>query len=293
MKRNTLPFFCFLAFILFFAPLSFAQNTNLSGESLAPKSTVNWARDNYVAPQENAALEQADQNDIDPNGPWMICEIKVDGLKNIRKKTVTKNISAKQGHLYERSYIQDDVASLMALGNFEDIQIDISAKEGSRVNKDDEEDANTYPCHSLTLFVKEKPILEKILYKGRKRLSKSAITSAMALKVKDPYSQSKMEADIPKIVDAYAQKGYINAKVSYSEDFDPDQNTVIITLTIEEGTRTKVKEVLVEGAEKLNQKKFIKQTKNRAGKVYKEQMLPKTNIKQLYMPETRAFTILK
>ncbi|MBR4508058.1 MAG: hypothetical protein IKP23_01100, partial [Elusimicrobiaceae bacterium] len=173
MKRKLYPIFYCLISTMLFSPLAFAQGTKLSGDSLAPKTSVNWARDNYVAPKEEQPAQNNDQADIDPNGPWMICEIKVDGLKNIRKRTITKNISAKVGHLYEKSSISDDVASLMALGNFDDIEIDISSKEGSRINKDDEEDAKTYPCHAITLIVKEKPILEKILYNGRKALSKT------------------------------------------------------------------------------------------------------------------------
>lgn len=289
MKRKLYPFFYCLTFTTLFTSFAFAQTTNLSSESLAPKSSINWARDNYVAPQENKTNTTEEETDIDPNGPWMICDIKVDGLKNIRKKTITKNISAKIGHLYEKSSVQDDTASLMALGNFDDIKIDISSKEGSRVNKADEEDAQTYPCHTITLIVKEKPILEKILYEGRKKLSKTTITGAMALKVKDPYSQAKMEADIPKIIDAYAQRGYINAKVAYKDKFDPEQNTVIITLIINEGTRTKVKDVIIEGSEKLNQKKFLKQTKNRAGKVYKEQLLPQDQYKATLYARNEGF----
>ncbi len=289
MKRNLIKFFYCLTIVSLFTPFAFAQNTNLSGESLAPKSSINWARDNYVAPTEDKTASAQEGSDIDPNGPWMICEIKTEGLKNIRKKTITKNISAKVGHLYEKSAIQDDVASLMALGNFDDIEIDISPKEGSRVNKADDEDANTYPCHAITLIVKEKPILDKILYKGRKKLSKSTITGSMALKVKDPYSTSKMEADIPKIIDAYAQRGYINAKVSYEENFDPEENIVVITLIIDEGTKTKVKDVIIEGADKLNQKKFLKQTKNRTGKVYKEQLLPQDQYKATLYARNEGF----
>ena len=116
MKRTLYPIFYCLSFIIIFTPFAFAQGSKLSSDSLAPKTTVNWARDNYVAPKEEQNSPTTDQTDIDPNGPWMICEIKVDGLKNIRKKTITKNISAKIGHLYEKSSIQDDNAS--GLGGF-------------------------------------------------------------------------------------------------------------------------------------------------------------------------------
>ena len=42
-----------------------------------------------------------------------------------------------------------------------------------------------------------------------------------------------------------AQRGYINAKVSYEENFDPEENIVVITLIIDEGTKTKVKDVII------------------------------------------------
>ncbi|MBQ6223599.1 MAG: hypothetical protein IJJ58_00310, partial [Campylobacter sp.] len=118
MKRKLFPIFYSLTFTMLFSSLAFAQGTNLSNESLAPKNSVNWARDNYVAPKEDDTSTK-EHSDIDPNGPWMICDIKVDGLKNIRKKTITKNITAQIGHLYEKSSVQDDTASLMALGNFD------------------------------------------------------------------------------------------------------------------------------------------------------------------------------
>ena len=55
-----------------------------------------------------ARAEEAAE-ELDPNGPWMICNISVDGLKNIRKRTVTKAAHAKKGELYERMTITEDV----------------------------------------------------------------------------------------------------------------------------------------------------------------------------------------
>ena len=45
-----------------------------------------------------ARAEDADTQELDPNGPWMICSIEADGLKNIRKKTITKTGHAKKGN---------------------------------------------------------------------------------------------------------------------------------------------------------------------------------------------------
>ena len=82
------------------------------------------------------AEEAAQPQEVDPNGPWMICEVGVSGLKNIRKKTVTKAAHAKKGELYERFTISEDIHDISALGNFDQVEIDISPMPGTRTEKD-------------------------------------------------------------------------------------------------------------------------------------------------------------
>lgn len=218
-----------------------------------------------------ASPKDAFAQDFNPEGPWMICDIEAKGLKNIRKKTVTKNISAKEGRLYEKNAIQDDVSSLMALGNFNKVDMDMSVMAGFRKNKEDKQDSQSYQCHRLTVIAEELPIFDNISYKGRKALSKGTITGAMSLKVKDPFSEIKLESDMEKIKAAYSERGYTAAKVSYEISENKEESTVEVTLVLEEGNRARVKEVIVEGLDKVNQKKFLKQMSNRKGKVYKEQ----------------------
>lgn len=266
-------FFVFLTVSLNSAPFDLDPSIN--------KSSLNFTRDNYVEPQQEEPSATTDDpaHDIDPMGPWMICEITAEGLTNINKRTLTKNIAAKDGHLYYKNSIQDDVTALMALGNFENIDVDISLTDGTKKNKEDKADKEAYQCHKLTLMVKEKPIFTKITYKNRKALSKSAIQSAMALKINDPFSKSKLQDDMAKIQSAYTEKGYTNTKATFETEFDPEKNTIKATIILEEGKRTRVKEVVVEGLEKIENKAFFKQLSNRAGKVYKVQKMPEDNYK--------------
>jgi outer membrane protein insertion porin family len=268
----------FLGIFLAMAATAAAQNIDLNQQFR--KSTINFTRDNYAgddALKEEPASKTSE--DADPQGPWMICDIKAEGLHNINKRTVNKNISAKEGVLYHRSSIHDDVASLTGLGNFDSVQIDISLTGGARKNKEDKTDAALHPCHRLTVIVEERPLLEKIIYEGRKRLSKSAIQNAMSLKVKDPYSELKLSSDMAKIQAAYAEKGYINAQASYKTVTDQKTNTVTATIILDEGQRTRVKEVLVEGLSEVPVKKFVKKLANRPGKIYKTQKMPEDNYK--------------
>ena len=133
--------------IVFALLLAFNGTLNAASldlDTLPASNKANFTQENYTAPVEQeqpAALPQETAKDdahadVDPNGPWMLCDIQADGLKNIRKKTVLKNISAKEGRLYPKSSIQEDVSSLMALGNFDNAEVDLSAMDGTKKNKE-------------------------------------------------------------------------------------------------------------------------------------------------------------
>ena len=226
--------------------------------------------------------------DIDPNGPWMICDIAVDGLKNISKRTVTKAAHSKKGELYERFSINEDVRDISALGNFNSVQIDISRSKGTR--KD--EQGEVYPCHRVTYIVEEKPIFDRITYEGRKKLSKSAITSAMTLKLKDPFNEAKLVGDLERIESKYAEKGYINAQVRYELIPDEKLKTVTVHFIIDEGPRVRVAAVNLNGITEdspLPPQKIIKKASNRPGKVLKPQNLQQDWVKMMLYGRNKGY----
>ena len=64
----------------------------------------------------------------------------------------------------ERFTISEDIHDISALGNFDQVEIDISPMSGTRREKDGREE---YPCHRITYLVKEKPIFDRLTYEGR------------------------------------------------------------------------------------------------------------------------------
>ena len=224
---------------------------------------------------------------MDPNGPWMICNVSVDGLKNIRKRTVTKNASAKKGEMYDRLQISEDIQSISALGNFDSVEIDITPVAGTRKSKEDNTEER---CHRLTYLVQEKPIFDHLSYEGRKHLGKSAITQAMTLKLKDPFNEVKLQADLDRIKAKYAEKGYINADVSYELTRNEKLGVVYVKLIIQEGDRVRVGAVNLEGAGELPAAKIIKKSSNRPGKVFKPQNLQRDWVKMMLYGRNKGYS---
>lgn len=223
-----------------------------------------------------------------PNGPWMICGIEVDGLKNIRKKTVTKAASAKKGVLYDRYQVSEDIQDVSALGNFDSVEVDISPMPGQRKEKNGSDEL--YPCHRITYLVAEKPIFDRLTYTGRKHLGKGAITQAMTLKIKDPFNEAKLQADLERIKAKYAEKGYVNADVQYRLTKDDSLGVVYVELIINEGDRVRVGSVTLNGAEELPADKILKKASNRPGKVFKPQNLQRDYVKMILYGRNKGYS---
>ncbi len=226
--------------------------------------------------------------EIDSYGPWMICDVAVDGLKNISKRTVTKASHSKKGELYERYTVNEDILDISSLGNFDSVQVDISRSKGTR----QDELGQAYPCHRITYIVEEKPIFDRITYQGRKKLGKSAITGAMTLKLKDPFNEGKLMGDMERIKAKYAEKGYISAQVNYEVIPDEKTNTVTVKLIIDEGPRVRVAALNLNGlsdSDVLPAKKIIKKASNRTGKVFKPQNLQRDWVKMTLYGRNEGF----
>lgn len=229
---------------------------------------------------------QAIEEEVDPNGPWMVCEVAVEGLRNISKRTVTKAGSAKKGTLYERYSVSEDINDISALGNFDKVEVDISRIKGT---KKDKQFFQPYPCHRLTYIVTEKPIFDRLTYQGRKHLGKGAITQAMTLKLKDPFNQAKLDADLARIQAKYAEKGYVNAQIKYELTRVEKENTVEVKLIIDEGPRTRVEAVNITGLHEIPLKKLLAKASNKPGKVYKPQNLQRDYVKMMLYGRNQGY----
>ena len=229
---------------------------------------------------------QAIEEEVDPNGPWMVCEVAVEGLRNISKRTVTKAGSAQKGTLYERYSVSEDINDISALGNFDKVEVDISRIKGT---KKDKQFFQPYPCHRLTYIVTEKPIFDRLTYQGRKHLGKGAITQAMTLKLKDPFNQAKLDADLARIQAKYAEKGYVNAQIKYELTRVEKENTVEVKLIIDEGPRTRVEAVNINGLHEIPLKKLLAKASNKPGKVYKPQNLQRDYVKMMLYGRNQGY----
>ncbi len=164
-----------------------------------------------------------------------IQEIRFEGLHNVSPSDLTGFTSQFTGKLYSDSLFKDMQSKLFALDYFKKFKAE--AEPGDKDKR----------SVIIIFSVEEKPVIDEILIKGNKNVSKSDILDAILLKKDDIFSKTKLRADEKAIHDLYIDKGYPEAAVSSSTEENDKKKLITVTFTIKEGSQTRVKKILFSG----------------------------------------------
>ncbi|MBI9098697.1 MAG: outer membrane protein assembly factor BamA [Spirochaetaceae bacterium] len=102
----------------------------------------------------------------------------------------------------------------------------------------------------LEFEVKEKPVISEIEFTGNSRIRRGELLDTILLKRGDMVNQTSINLDETAILDLYLEKGFLDALVKGEAQKDPEKNTSTLVYTIDEGTQTKINEILFIGNDK-------------------------------------------
>ncbi len=91
--------------------------------------------------------------------------------------------------------------------------------------------------------VKEKPVVNQIVYTGNNRIRKGELNDTILLTKGDLLNKSSIRMDAQAIKTLYLEKGYVDAEVNSSIEKDDEENTATVVFDIVEGTQTKIEEI--------------------------------------------------
>ncbi len=205
--------------------------------------------------------------------PWVIGDIKADGLKNTKLSTIRGAIKGRKGDLYDRPDLDKDIQSLLGLGLFERVGAEVSLLE-KPVPEHFRKAAGADRQVLLNFIVKEKPVIKKITFEGQKKLSRGTLSDLLTLKSKDPFDRTKLEEDHDKLVAKYREKGFLDAVIDYEVKADTKNANVDLVFKVAEGPKSRIELVEIGGVAAFKPKVLLKLMKNARKKVYVEKDLP-------------------
>ncbi len=172
--------------------------------------------------------------------PDTISEIRVIGNRRIPKETIVARMFTHQGDTYDPVSIERDFNSLWNTGYFEDLRIEREDSEKGII---------------LNVFVREKPTIRDIAYKGNNSISNSDILDRfkkekVGLSVESQYDPTKITRAETVIKELLAEHGHQFATVKTDVKTIPPAS-VNVTFNIKEGPVVKVGKISFVGNQHL------------------------------------------
>lgn len=158
-----------------------------------------------------------------------IRQINVVGAQRLEQITVISYTRLRVGDAYSAAAADQALKDLYATELFSNVAI-------------------RYDAGIVTIEVTENPIVNRIVLEGNKRVKNDKILPEIKLAPREIFTRSKVRADVARIIELYRRQGRYAATVD-PKRVDLDQNRVDVVFEIDEGPKSKVRQINIIGNE--------------------------------------------
>ncbi|MDO9370471.1 MAG: outer membrane protein assembly factor BamA [Sphingopyxis sp.] len=158
--------------------------------------------------------------------------ITVVGNQRLEAQTILSYLRLRVGQPYDRSVLDQALKDLAATELFKDFQI-------------------TDNSGALQIQVTENPVINRVILEGNKRLKEDKIRPEIKLAPRQIFTRSKVRADVARIIELYKRQGRFAATVE-PKMVSLDQNRVDVVFEINEGPKSKVRQINILGNDKFS-----------------------------------------
>ncbi|MSR02072.1 MAG: outer membrane protein assembly factor BamA [Gemmatimonadetes bacterium] len=178
-----------------------------------------------------------------PAAPPSVDSIAVEGNARLRAEEIISFTGIQLFQPFNYRSIQRAITALYATSQFDDVQVD-----GKEL------DTGGY---LLTIFVKERPVLQRWSVRGVEKLDESSVRKKVAVLEGRAIDRVAVARSMAAIDSLYKKKGYFAAEVSVEETTRDSANAVEVAFVVKEGGRVAISQVVIEGNEKFKDQAVI------------------------------------
>jgi len=182
------------------------------------------------APSQPVPTVPLQQNVPPTAAPQIVRSITVTGNQRLEPETILSYISLRPGEPFDRDRLDQALRELYATELFADAEI-VPSAEGD-----------------LTIQIRENPVINRIILEGNRRLKDDKILPEIRLSARQIFTRSRARADVARIIELYRRQGRFAARVE-PQIVQLDQNRVDVVFEIDEGPRSRVRQINIIGNE--------------------------------------------
>jgi outer membrane protein insertion porin family len=183
-------------------------------------------------------------------GRPVIGEIKIEGNRRIEPPAILNKMEMKPGTPFRQSALGKEIREIYSMGYFDDVQINTEETPDGKID--------------LHVILKERPSIRKLEVTGNSVFTKDEILDALTTKSFSVANQDKIRQDIGKLKRKYEGKGYYEPKIDYEvKEVSPSEAD--LTFKMDEGSKSFLTEIVLDGAKKLQPADIKKDLKDTVG----------------------------
>src|SRR5687767_13096177 len=209
-------------------------------QQTAPPQTTQPAS---TQPAQTPAVA-ATQPAVPPAPQRTIRSITVTGNQRLEPETVLSYTALRAGEPYDNERLDQALRDLLATELFADVRI-------SGVETGD-----------IIVQVQENPVINRIILEGNRRLKDDKIQPEIRLAPRQIFTRSRARADVARIIELYRRQGRYAARVE-PQIVELDQNRVDVVFEIDEGPKSKVRQINIIGNERFGDGQLISEMATR------------------------------
>ena len=203
-------------------------------------------------------VRTGDQITIDYNNPqeYIIGGITVSGINYIDQNVVimVSQLNIGEQILVPGEDISNAIENIWKQGLFTDVSIGVTSIQDNNI--------------FLDIELKERPRLSRFDFEGIKKSDATKLREKLSLIRGDVVTENLLFRAQTTIEDYYIDKGFLKPEVEITQKTDTVRsNSIILEFDIDRGQRTRIREVVIEGNEEINDrqiKRLMKNTRERS-----------------------------
>jgi len=177
-----------------------------------------------------------------------VVDVKVEGNQQATSNLILSVAGIRKGGSLTATVTQDALRRLYGLGFFENIEILADEVTGGL---------------SIIIKVTELPKLRNLVFEGNKEIKTGKLRETLGLSTSNYLSRGLIFEKKNEIIDLYGEKGYFMAEVESELKVTSDSLQADLVYKIKEGSRVKVKDVILTGNSRVKAKDIIGKMRNR------------------------------
>jgi outer membrane protein insertion porin family len=156
--------------------------------------------------------------------------LRVEGSQRVEPETVLSYTRLRVGEPYTNESVDQAIKDLLASELLADVAIE-GVESGD-----------------LVIRIRENPVINRVIYEGNKRLKNDKIQKEVRLAPRQIFTRTAVRADVARIIELYRRQGRFAARIE-PKMVSLDQNRVDVIFEIDEGPKSKVRQINIIGNE--------------------------------------------